>query len=341
MASESTKLQHLKRLLAKTSTQVASEAKTPTVQNTESFRDDSWAPDNDRSSAPLSLVLPARRSGDGPDDSGGSPRRLEAAAASSVPSKLERLRDLLRQKEDAGTNEGKAAGLHDDTPLVRSHRFGPPQENVSTTERSFTTQDPQMARTSRHKRRKIRRGKLPAAGQRTLVVVVGADVREKTLYVQERSLLDELLAMMKDLNRALREDPQPLDNCDPGHFVAVLREEDSTWYRARVYDISKDSVHGAAQKGGSATVFYVDYGHWETMPLDGLRRLPDALLNDAAFAVPVVLHGVPALSSRAAAALQGKFVEAQVLVDERPQQIALFTTDDNVRLNDVISTFDH
>lgn len=50
MASESTKLQHLKRLLAKTSTQVASEAKTPTVQNTESFRDDSWAPDNDRSS---------------------------------------------------------------------------------------------------------------------------------------------------------------------------------------------------------------------------------------------------------------------------------------------------
>ncbi|KAG0410395.1 hypothetical protein HPB47_012478 [Ixodes persulcatus] len=132
-----------------------------------------------------------------------------------------------------------------------------------------------------------------------------------------------------------------LDHCDPGHFVAALREEDSTWYRARVYDISKDSVHGAAQKGGSATVFYVDYGHWETMPLDGLRRLPDALLNDAAFAVPVVLHDVPALSSRAAAALQGKFVEAQVLVDERPQQVALFTTDDNVRLNDVISTFDH
>lgn len=278
-------------------------------------------------------MLPARRSGDGPDDSGGSPRRLEAAAASSVPSKLERLRDLLRQKEDAGTNEGKAAGLHDDTPLVRSHRFGPPQENVST--------DPQMARTSRHKRRKIRRGKLPAAGQRTLVVVVGADVREKTLYVQERSLLDELLAMMKDLNRALREDPHLLDHCDPGHFVAALREEDSTWYRARVYDISKDSVHGAAQKCGSATVFYVDYGHWETMPLDGLRRLPDALLKDAAFAVPVVLHDVPALSSRAAAALQGKFVEAQVLVDERPQQVALFTTDDNVRLNDVISTFDH
>ncbi|XP_040062576.1 uncharacterized protein LOC115322166 [Ixodes scapularis] len=161
MASESTKLQHLKRLLAKTSTQVASEAKTPTVQNTESFRDDSWDPD-DRSSVVGS-------SGDGPDDSGGSPRRLEAA--SSVPPKLERLRDLLRQKEDAGTNKGKAAGLHDDTPLVRSHRFGPPQENVST--------DPQMACTSRHKRRKIRRGKLPAAGQRTLVVVVGADVREK------------------------------------------------------------------------------------------------------------------------------------------------------------------
>ncbi|KAM7288687.1 uncharacterized protein ISCGN_028881 [Ixodes scapularis] len=164
MASESTKLQHLKRLLAKTSTQVASEAKTPTVQNTESFRDDSWDPDNDRSSV-------VGRSGNGPDDSGGSPRRLEAAAASSVPSKLERLRDLLRQ--------GKAAGLHDDTPQVRSHRVGPPQENVSTTERSFTTPDPQMACTSRHKRRKIRRGKLPAAGQRTLVVVVGADVREK------------------------------------------------------------------------------------------------------------------------------------------------------------------
>ncbi|CAN8000432.1 unnamed protein product, partial [Ixodes hexagonus] len=197
-----------------------------------------------------------------------------------------------------------------------------------------TSEDSPLARSSR--RRKIRRGKLPAPGERSPVVVVGADVQKKTLYVQELSVQDELLSTMKALNRAVVEEPQPPDLCAPGPFVAALREEDSTWYRARVHDVLDGGVHGAAQKGGSARVFYLDYGHWGTVPLDGLRRLPERFLDPRAFAVPVVLHAVAGLPSRAAASLQGKVLGAEVVVDERPQQVALFTVDDNECLNDVL-----
>lgn len=165
-----------------------------------------------------------------------------------------------------------------------------------------------------------------APNTRTEVVVVG--VRSNGIYVQEVPLLHELVNMMRALQSTAEMEPQVMEIPKPKTYVAALRPDDKTWYRAEVKRGQRHSIE----------VLYVDYGNRGTVTAENLKTLPKPFLDIPAFATSVRLHGIDKIDSGVVYFLQRQIFQAEVIdcVEEKQCVVKLFEKESKESINDML-----
>ncbi|XP_064484577.1 uncharacterized protein LOC135397141 [Ornithodoros turicata] len=177
---------------------------------------------------------------------------------------------------------------------------------------------------SQRQQRKIAKRHLPQS-TRTDVVVVG--VRSNFIYVQETSMLRELVNTMQALQSAIPDEPQVPGVPEPHTYVAALRPEDGTWYRARV----------ERERGAAVEVFYVDYGNKGTVGTENLRSLPAPFLDVPAFAMSVRPQGVDEVDAGIIAYLRGQVFVAEVVeCVEKQRVVRLYEKESGQCINELL-----
>ncbi|XP_058457634.1 staphylococcal nuclease domain-containing protein 1 [Malaya genurostris] len=108
-------------------------------------------------------------------------------------------------------------------------------------------------------------------------VVVTEVTPEMHFYAQHSEQGAKLEELMSKLRQEFRAMPPVTGAYNPrrGDLCAAKFAEDNEWYRAKVEKV---------EKGGNASVLYVDYGNRETLPTTRLAMLPPAFLSDKPYA---------------------------------------------------------
>lgn len=163
----------------------------------------------------------------------------------------------------------------------------------------------------------------------------------KVVYLQEVSALRGLVKMVKALNAKVSEEKQRIAEPVPGDLVAVLHEKDSTWYRGQICStqpVGKDTASGDGSKK-KVRVWFVDYGHWDDVPLECLCRLPNGYERLPGFAIPVTLHGLQEIKLPKGVKFEGTFFDAVVVDNDDQQSVRLHIRNDDLCLNDTLSVY--
>ena len=130
--------------------------------------------------------------------------------------------------------------------------------------------------------------------------------------------LDELMNGMFEYYESLSPQQEQLSEPSVGEFCASKFSLDDGWYRAKVLDV----------KGNSVSVFYIDYGNSETLPLSRLKVLNSKFQNLPSQAIECSLSGNFKGSS------DDKFVE---LVLEKEFSAKVLNINGGVALVDLVS----
>ena len=130
--------------------------------------------------------------------------------------------------------------------------------------------------------------------------------------------LDELMNGMFEYYESLSPQQEQLSEPSVGEFCASKFSLDDGWYRAKVLDVKDNSV----------SVFYIDYGNSETLPLSRLRVLNSKFQNLPSQAIECSLSGNFKGSS------DDKFVE---LVLEKEFSAKVLNINGGVALVDLVS----
>ncbi|XP_055606182.1 staphylococcal nuclease domain-containing protein 1 [Uranotaenia lowii] len=108
-------------------------------------------------------------------------------------------------------------------------------------------------------------------------VVITEVTPELHFYAQHADQGSKLEELMTKLRQDFRAMPPVTGAYNPkrGEMCAAKFSEDNEWYRAKVEKF---------EKGGNASVLYVDYGNRETVPTTRLAMLPPAFLSSKPYA---------------------------------------------------------
>lgn len=152
----------------------------------------------------------------------------------------------------------------------------------------------------------------------------------EVLFLQQKSLSQELEAMMGALNTWVKEEqPKPtVASYSKGDYVCALFSEDATWYRGQVV--------GIRSSAGRYLVMFIDFGNSEELPSSCLRPLPPRFAEPALFAFCVVPQGVCAADPRLVALLeQEPFSAVQVDASKGGLPVVRLERRDGTCLNDL------
>ncbi|XP_053683451.1 staphylococcal nuclease domain-containing protein 1 [Sabethes cyaneus] len=110
--------------------------------------------------------------------------------------------------------------------------------------------------------------------ENVVVTEVTADMRFYAQHADQGAKLEELMSKLRQEFRAM---PPVTGAYNPrrGDLCAAKFTEDNEWYRAKVEKL---------EKGGNASILYIDYGNRETVPTTRLAMLPPAFLSDKPYA---------------------------------------------------------
>lgn len=108
-------------------------------------------------------------------------------------------------------------------------------------------------------------------------VVVTEVTPELKFYAQHTDQGTKLEELMTKLRQEFRAMPPVTGSYNPkrGDLCAAKFSEDNEWYRAKIEKV---------EKGGNASILYVDYGNRELVPTTRLAMLPPAFLSDKPYA---------------------------------------------------------
>ncbi|XP_077521429.1 uncharacterized protein LOC144132708 [Amblyomma americanum] len=182
-------------------------------------------------------------------------------------------------------------------------------------------------------------------GTRVPVVFLSIGDKKDVLFVQELLAQSYLVKMMKQMNLEVPEF-KPVVDCSPGTFVAMLREEDSTWYRGVICPPRKNCEKDTAPKnddgssGDKLKVLLIDYGRVAHVSAASLLSLPAFFQRLPAFAIPVTLHGLPLIHLPKDFSFCGELFDAEVVINsELCQSVRLYIRNDNLCLNDTLALY--
>lgn len=108
-------------------------------------------------------------------------------------------------------------------------------------------------------------------------VVITEVTPELHFYAQHADQGTKLEELMSKLRQDFRAMPPVTGSYNPrrGDLCAAKFTEDNEWYRAKIEKL---------EKGGNASILYVDYGNRETVPTTRLAQLPPAFASDKPYA---------------------------------------------------------
>lgn len=175
---------------------------------------------------------------------------------------------------------------------------------------------------------------------RVPVVFLSIGDKNDVLFVQELFAQHGLVKMMEQLNVEVPELSQPIEDCVPGTVVAVLRQEDSTWYRGLICPPRKNCEKDNNRSEDKLRVLFIDYGRTANVPVANLLYLPAVFQRLPAFAIPVTLHGLPQIHLPNGTSFSGEVFDAEVVTNSEPcQSVRLYIRNDNLCLNDTLTLY--